>query len=73
MLDVKDRARAGERPAGCIQEGERMFYTHPDERVERGSCEPARPVQAICCEDDMPGSGPSSRRITPASPARLLA
>ena len=35
-----------------------MLYTHPGERVERGSCEPARPVQAICCEDDMPGQRP---------------
>jgi hypothetical protein len=32
-----------------------MFYTHPGERVERGSCEPACPVEAICCEDDVPG------------------
>jgi ferredoxin len=54
MLDVKDKACVGERPADCIYEGERMPYIHPDERAECGTCEPACPAEAIFCEDDVP-------------------
>jgi len=32
-----------------------MLYIHPDECVECGTCEPACPVEAIFCEDDVPG------------------
>ena len=55
MLDVKDKACVGERPVGCSCEGERMLYIHPDECEECGTCEPACPVEAIFCEDDVPG------------------
>ena len=54
LLDVKDKACAGECPVDCIYEGERMLYTHPGECVECGTCEPACPVEAIFCEDDVP-------------------
>jgi NAD-dependent dihydropyrimidine dehydrogenase PreA subunit len=52
---VKDKACAGDCPAGCICEGDRMLCIHPGERVDRGGCEPVCPVEAIFCEDDMPG------------------
>ena len=52
---VKDKAGAGECPAGCICEGDRMLCIHPGERVDRGGCEPVCPAGAIFCEDDMPG------------------
>ncbi len=54
MLDVKDKACAGECPVDCIYEGERVLYIHPDECVECGTCEPVCPVEAIFCEDDVP-------------------
>ena len=34
--DVNDKACAGERPAGCIHEGERMLCTHPGECADGG-------------------------------------
>jgi NAD-dependent dihydropyrimidine dehydrogenase PreA subunit len=52
---VKDKAGAGECPADCICEGDRMLCIHPGERVDRGGCEPVCPARAIFCEDDMPG------------------
>ena len=55
MLDVKDKACAGEGPAGCSCEGDRTLCIHPGECVECGSCGPACPVEAIFCEDDVPG------------------
>ena len=48
---VKDKACAGDCPAGCIYEGDRMRYIHPGGRVDRGGCEPVCPVEAIFCED----------------------
>jgi len=54
MLDVTDKACAGECPADCIYQGERMLYTHLDECVECATCEPDCPVEAIFCEDDVP-------------------
>jgi len=53
-IDVKDRACVDECPVDCIYEGERMLYIPPDECVECGTCEPACPVEAIFCEDDVP-------------------
>ncbi len=70
MLDVTDKACAGECPADCIYQGERMLYTHLDECVECATCEPDCPVEAIFCEDDVPEQGPSSRQRTPASSTR---
>jgi ferredoxin len=35
--------------------GERMLYIHPDECVDCGACELVCPVEAIFCEDDVPG------------------
>lgn len=66
---VEDKACAGDCPVGCICEGERMLCIHPGERVNCGACEPVCPAGAIVCEDDVPGSGPSSPPQTPSSPA----
>ena len=52
-IDVKDKACVDEYPADCIYDGERMLYTHPDECADC-ACEPACPVEAIFCEDDVP-------------------
>ena len=72
MLDVKDQACVGECPVECIDEGERMLYTHPDECKDCGTCEPACPVEAIFCEDDVPGQGPvHGRERQLLRPARL--
>ena len=70
MLDVTDKACAGECPAGCIDQGERALYARPDERVECGTCEPACPAEATFCQDDEPGQRASPRQRTPASPTR---
>ena len=32
-----------------------MLYIHPDECVDCGACELVCPVEAIFCEDDVPG------------------
>lgn len=34
-------------PVGCIYEGSRSLYIHPDECVDCGACEPVCPVEAI--------------------------
>jgi NAD-dependent dihydropyrimidine dehydrogenase PreA subunit len=54
-IDVKDNACAGECPVDRICAGERMLCIDPGECVDRGACEPAYPVEAIFCEDDVPG------------------
>ena len=41
-------------PVGCIYEGSRSLYIHPDECVDCGACEPVCPVEAIYYEDDLP-------------------
>jgi NAD-dependent dihydropyrimidine dehydrogenase PreA subunit len=38
-IDVKDKACIGECPVGCIYEGERRLYIHPDECVGCGPVE----------------------------------
>jgi NAD-dependent dihydropyrimidine dehydrogenase PreA subunit len=57
---VTDKACAGECPAGCINEGERMLYIHPGECVDRGGCEPVCPAGAIFLR---------RRRARPVGPA----
>src|SRR6266545_7438288 len=64
---VKDKACAGECPVDCIYEGQRMLYTHSGECVDCSACEPVCPVEAIVCEDDVPGRGPSSPARTRSS------
>jgi Fe-S-cluster-containing hydrogenase component 2 len=54
-LGVKDKACAGDCPAGCICEGERMLCIHPGECAGSGACEPVCPAGAVVCEDDVPG------------------
>jgi NAD-dependent dihydropyrimidine dehydrogenase PreA subunit len=71
---VKDKTCAGECPVGCIYEGQRMPCTHSGECADCGACEPVCPVEAIVCEDDVPGRGPSSparTRSSSTSSARL--
>jgi NAD-dependent dihydropyrimidine dehydrogenase PreA subunit len=53
-IDVKDKACIEECAAERICEGERMPSIRPDDRVDRGACEPVRAVEAIFCEDDVP-------------------
>jgi NAD-dependent dihydropyrimidine dehydrogenase PreA subunit len=53
-VDVMDRACVDECPVGCIYEGGRSLYIHPDECVDCGACEPVCPVEAIFYEDDLP-------------------
>ncbi|MCX4430188.1 ferredoxin [Streptomyces mirabilis] len=52
--DVKDKACIEECPVDCIYEGRRSLYTHPDECVGSGACEPICRVEAIFYEDDTP-------------------
>ena len=52
---VKDKACAGECPAGSIYQGQRMPCIHSGECVDCGACEPVCPAGAIVCEDDEPG------------------
>src|SRR5690625_7225227 len=52
-VDVKDRACVDECPVDCIYEGARSLYIHPDECIDCGACEPACPVEAIFCADDV--------------------
>ena len=54
-IDVKDKACIEERAVECLCNGERMFSIHPDECVGWGACEPVRAVEAIFCDDDVPG------------------
>jgi NAD-dependent dihydropyrimidine dehydrogenase PreA subunit len=53
-IDVKDKTCVEECPVDCIYEGQRMLYSHPDECVDCGACEPVCPVEAIFYEDDVP-------------------
>jgi NAD-dependent dihydropyrimidine dehydrogenase PreA subunit len=53
-IDVMDRACVEECPVDCIYEGGRSLYSHPDECVDCGACEPVCPVDAISYEDDVP-------------------
>ena len=53
-VDVKDRACVEDCPVDCIYEGNRMLYSHPEECVDCGACEPVCPVEAIYYEDDLP-------------------
>jgi NAD-dependent dihydropyrimidine dehydrogenase PreA subunit len=66
---VKDKTCAGECPGGSIYEGERMLYTPPGACADGGACEPACSAEAIVCEDDVPGRGPSSPARTRSSSA----
>ncbi len=54
-INVKDKACVDECPADCIYKGERMLCIHPGQRVDCGARAPVRPVEAISCEDDVPG------------------
>jgi NAD-dependent dihydropyrimidine dehydrogenase PreA subunit len=54
-IDVRDKACIEECAAERICEGERMLSIRPDDCVGEGACEPVRAVEAIFCEDDVPG------------------
>jgi ferredoxin len=56
-------------PGRLHYEGQRMLYTHSGECADCGACEPVCPDEAIFCEDDVPGRGPSSPPRTPGSSA----
>jgi NAD-dependent dihydropyrimidine dehydrogenase PreA subunit len=53
-VDVMDRSCIEECPVDRIYVGARALYTHPDECVDCGTCEPVCPVEAIYYEDDLP-------------------
>ena len=54
-IDVKDKACAGEGPAGCSLRRRADALYPPGECADCGACEPVCPVEAIFCEDDVPG------------------
>jgi len=54
-IDVKDKTCVGECPAASICEGERVLCIRSGERAGCDAGEPACPVEAICCEHDVPG------------------
>ena len=69
---VKDKACAGECPAGCIYEGERMLYTHSGECVDCSVCEPCARSRRSSAKTTCPGVGPVHRREREVlRPARL--
>jgi NAD-dependent dihydropyrimidine dehydrogenase PreA subunit len=53
-IDVVDRTCVVERPVDCVDGGARALDIHPDERVDRGACEPVCPAEAIFYQDDLP-------------------
>jgi NAD-dependent dihydropyrimidine dehydrogenase PreA subunit len=54
-IDVKDKACIEECAAERICESERILSIRPGDCADRGGCEPVRAVDAIFCEDDVPG------------------
>jgi NAD-dependent dihydropyrimidine dehydrogenase PreA subunit len=54
-IDVKDKACIEECAAERVCAGERMLSIRPDDCAGPGGCEPVRAVEAIFCEDDVPG------------------
>jgi hypothetical protein len=66
---VTDRACAGEGPAGCLNEGERMLYPTPASAstVAAASRWPGR--GNLSAKTTYPARGPSSPPETPNSPA----
>jgi hypothetical protein len=68
---VKDKACAGEMP-GQQHLPRPTDALHPPRRVRRlWRMRAVCPVEAIVCEDDVPGRGPSSPARTRSSPAQL--
>ncbi|MEU2289124.1 ferredoxin [Streptomyces sp. NPDC013178] len=53
-VDVKDRACVLECPVDCVHEGTRALHIDPKACVDCRACEPARPVDAIFREDELP-------------------
>lgn len=53
-VDILDKASTEECPVGCIYQGGRTLYIHPDECVDCGACEPVCPQEAIFHVDDLP-------------------
>ncbi|MBI3648845.1 MAG: ferredoxin family protein [Actinobacteria bacterium] len=53
-VDVHDCSCVDECPVDCIYDGLRKGYTHPDECIDCGACEPVCPVAAIFRQEDLP-------------------
>ena len=62
-VDLLDKTCIEECPVGCIYEGDRMPYIHPDECVDCGACEPVCPVEAISFEADLPAQWKGFYRV----------
>jgi NAD-dependent dihydropyrimidine dehydrogenase PreA subunit len=53
-VDVMDKSCVQECPVGCIYEGARVLYIHPEECVDCGACKLICKVEAIYYDDDLP-------------------
>ena len=53
-INVKDKSCVDVCPVDCIYEGADQLYSHPDECIDCGACEPECPVTAIFPEEDVP-------------------
>ena len=53
-IGTKDASCVEVCPVDCIYEAGDMYFIHPDECIDCGSCEPECPVQAIYPDTDVP-------------------
>jgi NAD-dependent dihydropyrimidine dehydrogenase PreA subunit len=54
-IGVKDKACVDECPVDCIYEGEQMLCIRPTSASTAAPASRCAPVEAIFCEDDVPG------------------
>ncbi len=71
-IGTKDSACVDVCPVDCIHprkdeadfEAATQLYINPDECIDCGACVPVCPVTAIFALEDLPGSGPNTRKST---------